>query len=212
MESDYNSATDSQGLLMVEDPGRTTVLLRQWRDGDRRAQDELFALLMPELRKIAGACFRGERPGHVLQPTALVNEAFLRLAKANHIEWHDRGHFLALAARIMRRYLIDQARSQHSVLFLPIEGIPERILSRSTALEISITVDHLLDEMEEESPQRRAIVELKYFLGLTDEEAADALGVPLRTVQRDWFRAKRWLLDRLNQQGAWQTMSSATSG
>lgn len=199
-------------LHMVEDPGRITVLLHQLRDGDRKAQDELFASLMPELRKIARACFRGERPGGVLQPTALVNEAFLRLAKAKNVDWHDRGHFLALAARIMRRHLIDQARSQHSVLFLPIEGIPERILSHATPLALSITVDALLDEMEEESSQRRAIVELKCFLGLTDGEAADALGMPLRTVQRDWFRAKRWLLDRLNQQGAWQAVSNATSG
>jgi len=196
---------------MTEDPGRITVLLRQWRDGDRKAQDELFASLMPELRKIARACFRGERPGHVLQPTALVNEAFLRLAKAKNVDWHDRGHFFALAARIMRRYLIDQARSQRSVLFLPIEGIPERILSHSTPLEFSITLDVLLEEMEEESRQRRAIVELKYFLGLTDEEVADALGVPLRTVQREWFRAKRWLLDRLNRQESWQAVSNATS-
>ncbi len=109
---------------MVEGPGRITVLLRQWRDGDRRAQDELFESLMPELRKIARACFRGERPGNLLQPTALVNEAFLRLAKVSNVEWQDRGHFLALAARIMRRHLIDQARSRRSVLFLPIEGIP----------------------------------------------------------------------------------------
>ncbi|MGA2371893.1 MAG: ECF-type sigma factor [Candidatus Korobacteraceae bacterium] len=197
---------------MVESPGQITVLLRQWRDGDRTAQDKLFESLMPELRKIARACFRGERPGHVLQPTALVNEAFLRLAKAKNVDWQDRGHFLALAARIMRRYLIDQARSQRSVLFLPIEGIPERILSHSTPLEFSITLDVLLDEMEEESPQRRAIVELKYFLGLTDDEAANALGVPLRTVQRDWFRAKRWLIDRLNRQESWEAVSNATSG
>src|ERR1700679_3184716 len=155
---------------MVESPGRITVLLRQWRDGDRKAQDELFEALMPELRKIARACFRGERPGHLLQPTALVNEAFLRLAKVSNVEWQDRGHFLALAARIMRRHLIDQARSRRSVLFSPIEGIPERILSHATPLEFSITLDLLLDEMEEESQQRRAIVELKYFLGLTDQE------------------------------------------
>ena len=197
---------------MEVSPGRITVLLRQWRTGDSKAQDELFETLMPELRKIARACFRGERPGHLLQPTALVNEAFLRLAKANHVDWHDRGHFLALAARIMRHYLIDQARSQHSVLFLPIEGVPERILSHSTPLEFSITLDRLLDEMEEESQQRRAIVELKYFLGHTDEEAAEALGVSLRSVQRDWFRAKRWLVDRLDRQEPWQAVSNATSG
>ena len=197
---------------MVESPGQITILLQQWRDGDRTAQDELFESLMPELRKIARACFRGERPGHTLQPTALVNEAFLRLAKAKNVDWQDRGHFLALAARVMRRYLIDHARSQRSVLFLPIDGIPERILSHSTPLEFAITVDTLLDEMEQDSRQRRAIVELKFFLGLTDEEIADALGVPLRTVQRDWFRARRWLFDRLNYQESCQAVSNTTSG
>ena len=196
---------------MEREPGQITVLLRQWCTGDRKAQDELFEQLMPELRKIARACFRGERPGHLLQPTALVNEAFLRLAKAKNIEWQDRGHFLALAARIMRRYLIDQARSHRSVLFLPIDGIPERILSHATPLEFVVTLDTLLDELEVESRQRRAVVELKYFLGLTDDEAADALGVPVRTVQREWFRARRWLLDRLNRQETWQEMSNATS-
>ena len=197
---------------MAGDPGQITVLLRQWRAGDQTARDQLFASLMPDLRKIARNCFRGERPGHILQPTALINEAFLRLAKAKNIDWQDRGHFFALAARVMRRYLIDQARSHRSVLFLPIEGIPERFLSHSTPLEFAVTLDCLLDEMEEESGQRRAVVELKYFLGLTDEEASDALGVPLRTVQRDWFRAKRWLLNRLNTQESCQPVSNATSG
>ncbi len=197
---------------MVESPGRITVLLRQWRDNDRRAQDELFESLMPELRKIARACFRGKRPGHILQPTALINEAFLRLAKTTNVDWQDREHFLALATRIMRHHLIDQARSRHSVLFLPIGGIPARILSHATPLEFSIALDLLLDELGEESRQRRAIVELKYFLGLTDVAAVDSLGVPLRTVQREWFRAKRWLLDRLNRQESWQALSNATNG
>ena len=185
---------------MEGDPGEITALLQQWRSGDRVAESKLFELLMPDLRKIARNCFRGERPGHTLQPTALVNEAFFRLAKAKNIDWQDRGHFFALAARVMRRYLIDHARSQPSVIFLPMEGLPERIRgSGRTPLEFTIAIDTLLDELEKESQQRRAVVELKFFLGLTDEEVAEALSLTLRTVQRDWHRARRWLFERLTE-------------
>jgi hypothetical protein len=100
---------------MASGPGEITQLLQQWRAGDPHAESALFELLMPDLRKIAGCCFRGERPGHTLQPTALVNEAFVRLVHARNIDWRDRGHFFALAARIMRRYLIEHARGQPSV-------------------------------------------------------------------------------------------------
>ena len=185
---------------MEGDPGEITILLKQWRTGDPAAESKLFELLMPDLRKIARNCFRGERSGHTLQPTALVNEAFLRLAKTKNIDWQDRGHFLALAARVMRRYLIDHARSQPSVLFLPMEGLPERILGSHTPLEFAIAIDTLLDELEKESQQRRAVVELKFFLGLTDEETAEALNLTLRTVQREWHRARRWLFERLTKE------------
>jgi RNA polymerase sigma-70 factor (ECF subfamily) len=180
------------------EPGEITQLLQQWRTGDRQAESKLFELLMPELRHIAGRCFCGERPGHTLQPTALVNEAFLRLASAKSIEWRDRGHFFALAARVMRHYLIDYARSRPSVNFFPMEGMPERTLGRGTSLELAIAVDTLLDELEVESHQRRTVVELKFFLGLTDEEAAEALGLSLHTLQREWYRARRWLYERLS--------------
>jgi len=195
---------------MPEGPGQITVLLHQWREGDRRAQDQLFEALMPELRKIARNCFRGERPGHTLQPTALVNEAFLRLAKAKNIDWHDRGHFLALAARVMRRYLIDHARAKHGAMFLPVEGIPERILSKYTPLELTIALDLLLDELEQQSREQRSVVELK-SLGYTDDEAAEALGIPLRTVQRQWSRARLWLLARLTRQKPCKTTSNSTT-
>jgi RNA polymerase sigma factor (TIGR02999 family) len=171
--------------------------LSQWRAGDPHAEAKLFELLLPDLRKIAGHCFRGERPGHTLQPTALVNEAFVRLARARNVDWRDRGHFFALAARIMRRYLIDHARAQPSVEFLPMDGFPERVLGRHTPLELAMTVDTLLDELEKESPQRRAVVELKFFLGMTDDEAADALNLSLHTFQREWYRARQWLYQRM---------------
>ena len=186
------------GGSLATDPGEITQLLQQWRTGNRQVESRLFELLMPDLRNIAGRCFRGERAGHTLQPTALVNEAFLRLATAKNIDWRDRGHFFALAARVMRHYLIDYARSRPSVSFLPMEGLPERVLGRHTPLELAIAIDALLDELEIESHQRRAVVELKFFLGLTDEEAADALNLTLHTLQREWYRARRWLYERLS--------------
>ncbi len=183
---------------MASNPGEITQLLRQWRTGDRQVEGKLFELLMPDLRNIAGRCFRGERPGHTLQPTALVNEAFLRLAKTHNIDWQDRGHFLAMSARVMRRYLIDYARPRPDIHFVPMEGLPERVLATHTPLELAIAVDTLLDELETESHQRRAVVELKFFLGLTDPEAAAALNLPLHTLQREWYRARRWLFERLS--------------
>jgi RNA polymerase sigma factor (TIGR02999 family) len=182
---------------MASGPGEITQLLQQWRAGDPLAESTLFELLMPDLRKIAGCCFRGERSGHTLQPTALVNEAFVRLVHARNVDWRDRGHFFALAARIMRRYLIDHARGQPSVQFLPMDGFPERVLGRHTPLELAVTIDTLLDELGKESPQRRSVVELKFFLGMTDEEAADALDLKLHTFQREWHRARVWCYQRL---------------
>ncbi|PYX75633.1 MAG: RNA polymerase subunit sigma-70 [Acidobacteria bacterium] len=197
MRISYNRPTLNAGATVATGPGEITQLLQQWRKGDQCAESRLFELLMPDLRKIAGRCFRGERPGHTLQPTALVNEAFLRLAAAKNIEWRDRGHFFAIAARVMRRCLIDHARSRPSVNFLPLEGLPERVLGNYTPLELAIAVDALLDELERESHQRRAVVELKFFLGLTDTEAAEALNLTLHTLQREWYRARRWLYERL---------------
>jgi RNA polymerase sigma factor (TIGR02999 family) len=182
---------------MAPDTGEITQLLQQWRTGDRQVEGELFELLMPDLHHIAEHCFRGERPGNSLQPTALVNEAFLRLAKSKNIDWQDRGHFFAISARVMRRYLIDHARARPSIVFLPMEGLPERVLGTQTPIDLAIAVDALLDELEKESPQRREIVELKFFLGLTDPEAADALNLTLHTLQREWYRARRWLFERL---------------
>jgi RNA polymerase sigma factor (TIGR02999 family) len=173
------------------------VLLQQWRAGDARAESQLFELLMPDLRRIANRYFRKERAGHTLQPTALINEAFLRLATTKNIDWQDRGHFFALAATIMRRYLIDHARGRPSVQFLPIERLPEQFLADHSQLELAVAVDGLLNQLEKESHQQRAVVELKFFLGLTDTEASDALGLSLHTFQREWYRARTWLFERL---------------
>jgi RNA polymerase sigma factor (TIGR02999 family) len=182
---------------MGHDPGEITQLLQQWRTGDRQVEDRLFELLTPEMHQIAERCFRRERPGNSLQPTALVNEAFLRLAKSKDLDWQDRGHFLAISARVMRRYLIDHARTRPDILFLPMEALPERFFGTRTPSELLIEIDELLDDLERESPSRRALVELKFFLGSTDQETADALDITLHTMQREWYRARRWLFERL---------------
>jgi RNA polymerase sigma factor (TIGR02999 family) len=195
---------------MTADSGQITQLLQDWRRGDRQAESRLFQLLLPDLRRIAGRCFRGERANHTLQPTALVNEAFLRLANARQIDWRDRGHFLALAARVMRHYLIDHARAQPSIRFLPMDGVPEEVLQSHTPLELVIGIDRLLDALEVESPRRRAVVELKFFLGMTDDEAAEALGASLHTLQREWYRARRWLFERMNTE-PWTSAPTTTA-
>ncbi len=182
---------------MAPDPGEITQLLQQWRTGDLHVEGRLFELLTPEMHQIAERCFRRERRGNSLQPTVLVNEAFLRLAKSKDLDWQDRGHFLAISARVMRRYLIDHARTRPDILFLPMEGLPERFFGTHTPSQLVIEVDELLNDLERESPSRRALVELKFFLGSTDQETADALGITLHTMQREWYRARRWLFERL---------------
>jgi RNA polymerase sigma-70 factor (ECF subfamily) len=191
---------------MPEGPGEITLLLRRWRVGDKDAESRLFELLSPELHKIAGYCFRRERANHTLQPTAILNEAFLRLAAIKNIEWQDRGHFLALAVRIMRRLLIDYARSKPTVQFTPLENLPEPIQRDRTPREIQITLSSLLDGLEAESAQKRTIVDLKNVLGLSDEEVAGALGLSLRTVQREWHDARVWLYKRMSA-GGWKQES-----
>jgi RNA polymerase sigma factor (TIGR02999 family) len=191
-------------------PPEITQLLRRWRSGDGAAEARLFDLLMPDLHRIAACCFRSERPGHTLQPTALVNEGFLRLAAAKGIEWQDRGHFFVIAARIMRRCLIDHARSRPAAEFLSLEGLAEGVLAQRNPLELAIAIDSLLEEMAAEHPQRCSVVEMKFFLGMTDAEAADLLGLSLHTLQREWFRARRWLFEKLSA-GQWNTAPNTTS-
>jgi RNA polymerase sigma factor (TIGR02999 family) len=181
----------------MDEPGDITHLLHLWRDGDAKAADQLFSTLMPHMRRIAARLFAREGQGHTLQPTALVNEAFLRLAAAKKIDWRDRGHFLALSSRMMRRYLIDHARSKPSVKLLPLEGLPEGLFAGRSQVEAASVLDSLLDELERESRQQRAVVELRFFLGLTETEAAEALNLSLHTLQREWYRARKWLFERL---------------
>jgi RNA polymerase sigma factor (TIGR02999 family) len=169
-----------------------TVLLRQWRGGDRDAESRIYELLMPELRAIAGRCLRHERKNHTLQRTELVNEIFLKLYKSK-IDWQSHGHFLAIVTRMMRRFLIDYARAKPKAVLLSMDGLPEALMAGRTRLELAVAVDEQLDELEKQFPRRCGVVVLMSYLGLSAEETAERLDMSPRTVEREWHKAKKWL-------------------
>jgi RNA polymerase sigma factor (TIGR02999 family) len=177
--------------------GEVTRLLHAWSAGDRTVEDRLFSLVLPDLRNLAQFLTRRERRDASLQPSALLNEAYMRLLASRERDWDSRRHFFAVAARVMRRLLIDHARTRRQSLTVPIDTAREPRESDSP-IELSLAVDRLLDELQQSHPDWCSIVELKYFIGFTDAETADALGLPLRTVQRRFGDARRWLYERLN--------------
>ena len=180
----------------VEQTGDITQLLQKWREGSRDAENELFGLVLPKLRGLAHYLMKGERKGHTLQPTELVDQIYLRLVGAKDRDWRNRGHFFAIAARAMRRYLIDHARGRPDAEFVALEGVKDFLPAQTVEVDQAIAVDRLLYELAEINPEWCRLVEVKYFLGLTDEEAADALGIKLRTMQRMWRDARQWLFER----------------
>jgi|SRR5581483_586024 len=177
--------------------GDITQLLRQWRAGSREAENDLFALVTPNLRRLARHMMKGERKGHTLQPTELVDQVYMRLVAAKDRDWQNRQHFYAIAARAMRRYLIDYARGRPDANFIALEGMENFVKADSGKLDLALTVDRLLDELGTSKPDWCMIVEVKFFLGLTDEEAAETLGLKLRSMQRMWRDARKWLFERL---------------
>ena len=173
-----------------------TVLLRAWAQGDEAAGDRLFPILYSELRRQAGRYMRRERRSHTLQPSGLVNEAYLRLAASPDLDWHDRAHFFAIAARVMRQVLVDHARRRRAakregchVTFddadAPVE--PPELLDLEDALKELVALD----------PRQARVVELRFFGGLDTRETADAMGISERTVKREWQTARAWLQQRL---------------
>lgn len=190
---------------MTGNPEDVTQLLHQWREGDREAESQLFELVLPDLRRLAHYLMSGERRNHSLEATELVNQVYFRLVAAKNRDWQNRRHFFAIAARTMRRHLIDHARGRPGAEFVPLDGIKDLLPAGTAKLDLAITVDRLLNELAEAKPEWSLIVEVKYFLGLGDEEAAEALGMKLRTMQRMWFEARQWLFERmesLNVQGS----------
>lgn len=182
-----------------------TLLLHKWRAGSRTAENALFAIVMPNLRRLAQHFMKGERKGHSLQPTELVDQIYLRMVSAKDRDWQNRQHFYAIAARAMRRYLIDHARGRPDAEFVALERI-ENLLPHHTAnLDLAVTVDRLLEQLTEIKPEWCTLVELKFFLGLTDEEAAETLGLKLRTMQRMWREARQWLFEHMESSNASQS-------
>jgi RNA polymerase sigma factor (TIGR02999 family) len=177
-------------------PQEVTQLLADWGKGDGSALDKLFPLVHSELRRIAQRQMSQERPGHTLQATALVNEAYLKLAGQQGFDWQNRAHFFAVCAQVMRHILIDHARAHARDK----RGGGAIQVSLNDALVIAedhaahfIALDEALRVLERLDPQKGKIVELRYFGGLSIEEAAEVLNISPRTVRREWQRAKAWL-------------------
>lgn len=188
----------------MESQGPLTLLLARWSDGDQGARDEAMALVYGELRRVAEAYMRRERQDHTLQPTALVNEAFVRLVQGAPVEWSDRAHFFRLAARAMRRILTDHARGVNAAKRgaggkQPLDE--SQLLTRGIDLDV-LALDEVLQRLAALDPRQAQVVELRFFGGLTVEEAAAALGISGVTVKREWRSAKAWLKRELDRQPA----------
>jgi RNA polymerase sigma factor (TIGR02999 family) len=181
-------------------PQNLTQLLLEWQQGDKGALDELTALVYDELRRIAHRYVRQERDGHTLETTALVNEAYVRLAGQQKIQWQNRAHFFAVMAQVMRHILIDHARRRH---FAKRGGEWQRVsldessvMTPERAAEL-VALDDALTELARLDPRKSRVVELRYFGGLSLEETAAILEVSTMTVRRDWRAAKAWLYKAL---------------
>jgi RNA polymerase sigma-70 factor, ECF subfamily len=174
-------------------------LLHRWRDGDQEAGNQIMSVLYPDLRRLAAHYLRNERPGNTLQPTALVHELYLKLFSGEPIEWQDRAHFVALAAQQLRRLVIDNVRMRDAekrggdrvrVPFFEADaGVP--------ANEDLLALDQELNKLQALHARCGRVVELRFFGGLREDEIAEALGVSVATVKRDWQFARAWLLSRL---------------
>jgi len=181
-------------------PSHVTDLLVAWSGGDQQALEKLMPLVHGELRRLARRQMAGERQGHTLQTTALINEAYLRLIDLTRIRWQDRAHFLAISARLMRRILVDHARTRQYAK----RGGGAAKVSFDEALEVSsdarpdlVALDDALQALAAVDSRKSQVVEMRFFGGLSVEETAQALGVSPETVMRDWRLAKVWLLREL---------------
>jgi RNA polymerase sigma factor (TIGR02999 family) len=180
-----------------------TQLLIAWGQGDRAALEEMIPLVFEELHRQAERYLRQERPGHLLQPTALVNEAYLRLIDCEHLQWQNRAQFFAVSAQLMRRILVDYARERESAKRGG--GLHRVSLAEAAGLSAEMSVDLIaldqaLDALCALDPRQSRVVELRFFGGLKLEEIAEVLGVSLGTVRRDWSLAQAWLYDQLEKE------------
>src|SRR5919198_3176161 len=182
-------------------PNRVTHLLAEWSHGDNAALAELTPLVYDELRRLAHRHMEGQRPGHTLQTTALVNEAYLRLADQTNRRWQNRAHFFAVAARAMRQILVSYARTQQAQKrgggALKVELDEAALISRAESKEI-VDLHEALERLATLDSRKAQVVELKYFGGLNYEEMAEVLKISRVTVRRDWEFAKLWLYTELH--------------
>ncbi len=182
---------------MEENSQHITQLLNQWSDGDAEVLDDLLPLVYKELRRQAAGYLRRERSDHTLQPTALINEAYLKLIDQRDVKWQNRAHFFAIAAQAMRRILVDYARERHrekrggAAENLPIDEALT-IVSQEKSVDL-VALDEALNNLAQFDERQAKVVELRYFSGLSIDEAAEVLNVSNVTIRRDWNMAKAWL-------------------
>jgi len=189
---------------MSPQPQPVTQLLRQWSGGNKEALDELMPLVYAQLHKLATNCLRGERPGHTLRATALVHEAYLRLVDAD-VAWQDRVHFYAVAARLLRRILVDHARTQHREKRgggVDKVSLDEAVMIGPASDAGIVELDDALESLAKLDPRKSEIVVLLYFGGLTYDETAAAVGISAATVHRELTLAKAWLYRELSRTSA----------
>ena len=180
----------------VPQRSEVTRLLVAWRDGDAAALDQLVPLVEAELRRLAHRYVRRERPGHLLQTTALVNEAFIRLVSWRDVSWQNRSHFLAMSARMMRQILVDMSRRQPRGIdggMIQFVDVTNAERTPADPLGDVVAIHEALDVLAERDPRKAQIVELRFFGGLTLDEIAEVLGVAPVTVSREWTKARAWL-------------------
>jgi RNA polymerase sigma factor (TIGR02999 family) len=181
---------------MKESPNEVTQLLVAWGNGDQTALDQLMPLVYSELHRLAHRHIKKERPGHTLQTSALLNEAFLRLVDQRDVQWQGRAHFFSIAAQMMRRILVDYARSRRFAKrgggAQQVSFDEELVVSRQLSADV-LQLHDALNELATVDERKSKIVELKFFGGLSIEETAEVLGVSPGTVMRDWTLAKAWL-------------------
>jgi len=184
------------------DQHEVTQILQEWNDGSAEAPARLMSLVYAELRRLARSYLRREREAHTLQPTALVHEAYLRLVDQTQIAWENRAHFFGIAAQLMRRILVDHARA-HSAEKRGGPGVKIQLDEAHFMPEERgddlLALDEALERLAETDPRMSRVVELRFFGGLSELEAAEVLGVSERTVRRDWQMAKLWLYRELSQ-------------
>lgn len=179
---------------------QVTQLLCDWRSGDRTAMEKLIPLVQPELQRLAHRYMSRERPGHTLQTTALLDDAYLQLADKTHPQWQNRAHFFAVAAQLMRRIMVDHARQRQAlkrggaVVKVPLD---ESLVAAETRATELLALDEALERLATFDQRKAEVVEMRYFGGLTMEEIAEVLKVHVNTVMRDWKGARAWLFAAL---------------